>query len=344
MLDRVIDANLNRAREGLRVCEEIVRFVLNDPDLTSDFKNLRSDLKKINCQLDLAIYSRDIGKDVGRKSFSKEEKKRQDYLQIFSANIKRVQEALRVLEEFLKVAQPALARQAKKLRFELYALEKRSMEKLQALDLRASKLNFSLYGFLDFSLVSDKNYMQVLVQMAKGGLKILQYRDKFSTREKILQRAKKIARFCQKHRIALIINDHVDIAKEVEADGVHLGQGDISSATARKILGIGKIIGRSTHSFQQALAAEKQGADYIACGPIFKTPTKKGRPAVGLDLLKKVAAQIKIPVVAIGDINLNNLAQIKSVYLKAKVAVLRGLLQAKDIAAEVKYYQKHLAG
>lgn len=344
MLDRVIDANFNRAREGLRVCEEIVRFILNDKKLTADFKILRFELKKISRENNFVVYSRDVKKDVGKKSFSNEEKKRQDYNEIFYANIKRVQEALRVLEEFLKVEKPAGARKAKNLRFELYHLEKIATQKLQVLDLRTSKLTFSLYGFLDFSLVNDQNYMQVLTQMAKGGLKIIQYRDKFSRREKILQRARKIARFCRKYNVTLIINDYVDIAKEVGADGVHLGQGDLSIATARKILGIGKIIGRSTHSFKQAIAAEKQGADYIACGPIFKTPTKKGRKPVGLALLKKVAKQVKIPVIAIGDINLDNLTQIKSVYPKVKIAVLRGLLQVKNIAAEVKSYRKRLAG
>lgn len=344
MLDRIIDANLNRAREGLRVCEEIVRFVLNDTSLTSQFKNLRFELKKISRENNFVVYSRDVKKDVGKKSFSKEEKKRQDYNEIFYANIKRVQEALRVLEEFLKVEKPAGAKKAKNLRFELYHLEKIAAQKLQALDLRTHKLSFSLYGFLDFSLVNDRTYIQVLTQLAKGRLKIIQYRDKFSKREKILQRAKKIAHFCRKHNMLLIINDHVDIAKEVGADGVHLGQGDLKIETARQILGRGKIIGRSTHSLKQAIEAEKQGADYIACGPIFKTPTKKGRKPVGIKLLSQVVAKIKIPVIAIGDINLDNLTQIKLVYPKAKIAVLRGLLQAKNIAAEVKSYQKHLAG
>jgi thiamine-phosphate pyrophosphorylase len=141
----------------------------------------------------------------------------------------------------------------------------------------------------------------------RSGVKWIQYRDKNSSRIEIYEHALKLRKLTNEFKTVFIVNDHVDIALAVQADGVHLGQEDLPLQEARKILTSKKIIGISTHSLEQAINAEKQGADYIGFGPIFHTKTKDAGEPKGTQMLKEVKQIIKIPVVAIGGINVDNL-------------------------------------
>jgi thiamine-phosphate pyrophosphorylase len=132
-----------------------------------------------------------------------------------------------------------------------------------------------------------------------------------------------------------IINDYIDIAKILDADGIHLGQDDISIGIARKILGKGKIIGISCHNLEQALRAQEKGADYISIGPVFPTSTKPNAKPISLRLIKKISRKIKIPFFAIGGINENNIIEVLSRGAK-RVAVCRAVCQAKDIPITIK--------
>ena len=136
-----------------------------------------------------------------------------------------------------------------------------------------------------------------------------------------------------------IINDRSDIAKLVNADGLHIGQDDLPVQAVRRLLGPGKIIGKSCHSLAQAVAAEKEKADYISVGPIFSTPTKPDYPAVGLQLLKNILSGVSLPVTAIGGIDKNNIGLVKGAGAK-NIAVVRAICEARNIEKAIDDLQK----
>ncbi|MFH1542890.1 MAG: thiamine phosphate synthase [bacterium] len=317
---RIVDANINRAVEGLRVMEEVARFVLDDKAKTKQFKELRSRLRKVSIELKV-IKHRDSAKDVGGKFNTKNENKRESLLDIFAANAKRVQEALRVLEEFLKLINTKYGKLLKDIRFAVYELEQQVSLKL----LKQVKLDFDVY------LVTDPmaDHVKTIKKALAVGIKMVQIRDKGASKKQLLTWSKIIAPLSRKHGATFIVNDFFDIAKEVGADGVHLGQEDLKQTTLnilRKKYGDDLIIGVSTHSLDQAKKAIKAGADYISCGPIFKTPSKPlGRP-LGLKTLRAVIKLSHIPVVAIGGINHSNIESVRKTGCQ-RVAMIRGLIK-----------------
>ncbi|MBU0686941.1 MAG: thiamine phosphate synthase [Candidatus Margulisbacteria bacterium] len=319
---RIFDANINRALEGLRVVEEIARFILEDKKLSSKIKGLRGKVKyacSLIPQQQLIIKIRDSKKDVGWKVYPKSESSRADIISIYKANIKRATEALRVLEEFTKLINPGAGRAFKDLRFMVYDLEKELYEEISDY-LKQKKLNFNLYVIID-PAAHGKNIFKITQKVLKSGVKFIQYRDKKASSKKFLNNAQKIKRLTDKYKAVLIINDHINIAKKINADGVHIGQEDIPPRKVREMLGDEKIIGISTHSYKQACRAARSPVDYLSCGPIFKTKTKPWRRAVGLPLLKKVVKSVKKPIVAIGGIDKNNLQQVKKTGVK-RIAVI----------------------
>jgi len=183
--------------------------------------------------------------------------------------------------------------------------------------------NFYLYAVTcDFS--DEEELFAASESVLKGGARILQYRDKHATFEVVLKRAKVLKGIAGKYGAVFIVNDFIEIAREVGADGVHLGQDDEYITHARDELGVGKIVGLSTHSLEQAVAAQEAGADYMAIGPVFSTPTKPGRQAVGLETVKKVAQIAKIPLFAIGGIDKSNINDVLSTGVK-RLAVVRAV-------------------
>jgi len=166
--------------------------------------------------------------------------------------------------------------------------------------------NFGAY------VITSLDHLDIAVNACKGGAKIIQYREKNIHRKIMLERAKALREITRPYNTLLIINDYIDIALLVEADGVHLGQDDIPLEAARRITPPGFIIGISTHSLEQAIDAEIRGADYIGCGPVFATPTKEHYLPIELEIVKQVIEQVQIPVVTIGGLNLDNLHQVKA--------------------------------
>ena len=162
-----------------------------------------------------------------------------------------------------------------------------------------------------------------------GGADAIQLRDKLATDEDMTRQAKALLRVARAHQVPLIVNDRIAVAKQSGADGLHLGQDDGSLAAAKAVLGEHRIYGRSTHSPEQALGAEKEGFDYIGIGPVFETPTKAGRPAVGIELVRYAAANIGIPFVAIGGIDSGNIGPVRRAGARA-VAVVRAVMDAAD--------------
>lgn len=167
-----------------------------------------------------------------------------------------------------------------------------------------------LYGITGDNFANGKSNYECVEEMIKGGIKIVQYRDKFkSTREKV-EEAKAIKKLCHKNNVLFIVNDDVAVAMLVDADGVHVGQDDMKPDDVRKLIGINKIIGLSTHSEEQGIAAyNNENVDYIGVGPIFPTTTKDTAP-VGLEYLEFAVKNLHLPFIAIGGIKEYNIDEI----------------------------------
>ncbi|MFH1784382.1 MAG: thiamine phosphate synthase [bacterium] len=203
--------------------------------------------------------------------------------------------------------------------------------------------DFNLYAITCFR--KDKGFVEQLRLAIKGGADIVQLRASGITDKEFIKAAKKIKTLAVKNRVLFIINNRVDIAFLVGADGVHLGQDDMSVTEAREISGARKkiLIGVSTHSMKQAIKGEKEGADYISVGPVFSTVTKPDYKPVGLGLVAKVKGKIKVPFVAIGGINKGNLKAV----LKAgatRIAVVREICGAEDITGAARQVKQYLLG
>ena len=335
---RILDANLNRATEGLRVVEEICRFVLEDPKLTLVVKKLRGGLSKIirisGDQREgyqavrgsgTLLKERKASEDVGRELYTKGEGRRANIESVFRANMKRAQEALRCLEEFSKLISPKPGKKFKAIRFRLYELEKIIAPRVA----KAVKLDFDLYVITDPRF----DHLQTVRRAVGNGVRIAQLRDKTVSKREYYRLAAKTAVITRRAGAAFILNDYWDLVNKVGADGVHLGQEDIkhlSLRSVRKKMGADKIIGVSTHSFQQAVSAEKLGADYISIGPIFSTPSKPGVKPVGLGLLRRVVRRVKIPVVAIGGINGTKVNRVRQSGCR-RIAVIRAAREIEKL-------------
>ncbi len=175
----------------------------------------------------------------------------------------------------------------------------------------------------------------------RGGASVVQLRDKKADKDSLLRSAKSLLTVTKRLGIPLIVNDHVDVARESGADGVHLGQEDGSLIEARHALGDEALIGRSTHSPEQALAAEKEGFDYIGVGPVYATPTKPGRAAVGLEFVRFAAANLEVPFVAIGGIDETNALDVLRSGART-IAVVRALTGRSDPRAAAENYMRSM--
>lgn len=193
-----------------------------------------------------------------------------------------------------------------------------------------AKARFGVYLITDRAIVNG-NIVKAVEEALKGGVKAVQLREKDLHAKELLALAKELRSITKRYGAKLIINDRCDVAALVEADGVHLGIRSISPKDAREILGTDKLIGVSTHSVEEAVRAEAEGADFITFGPVFYTPSKAayGEP-VGIELLKNACKQVKIPVYAIGGIKKENTAEVISKGASG-IAVISAILGAKDI-------------
>ncbi len=188
-----------------------------------------------------------------------------------------------------------------------------------------------LYAIIDNSIRPDLSNIEIAKKVLAGGARIVQLRGKGLSSKELLRQAREIRKLSREAGAIFIVNDRAEIALLSDADGVHLGQDDLPVSEARKILGAGKLIGISTHSIEQAMKAQQEGADYIGFGPVFGTTTKAdAEEAKGLQALLEIKKNVKIPVVAIGGINLENLADVISSGADA-VAVISAIVKAEDI-------------
>lgn len=169
-----------------------------------------------------------------------------------------------------------------------------------------------LYVITDEELYKGRTHLEIALSALKGGAKIIQLRDKNSSDKYFYEAALKIKKFCELYKAKFIINDRIHICLAVNADGVNVGQNDLPCSVVREILGKDKIIGISCSTYDEAILAEKEGADYIGLGPIFSTNTKTDYECItGLELISKLKKEINIPIAAIGGINKDNILEVK---------------------------------
>jgi len=201
---------------------------------------------------------------------------------------------------------------------------------------------FHLYAITGEEFHPDKDITDVMEQAILGGADIIQLRDKTSTKQKFLEKAIALRELTHKHGVTFIVNDHIDIALEVDADGVHLGQDDLSLHEARQLMGSNKIIGISTHQIEEARAAEKGGADYIGVGPIFPTNSKRDAVTpVTTKYIEQVAAEISIPFVAIGGIKTHNVDEVLEAGATS-ICMISEIVAAEDVQQVCLYFRNKI--
>jgi thiamine-phosphate pyrophosphorylase len=188
-----------------------------------------------------------------------------------------------------------------------------------------------LYGFVDLNYVDPSDAERVTKSMIDGGVDLIQLRAKKTSLAEIVDLAGKLHAIMSVAGVPLIVNDHAEIAAQVPVEGVHVGQDDDSIAHARKKAGRRLLVGKSTHSLEQAIAAEREGADYIGFGPIFATPTKPDYQPIGFTGIKRVHNEVSVPFFCIGGIKIDNLGELIAAGAR-RVAIVSGLLKASDIA------------
>ncbi len=324
---RLLDANLDRAREGLRVIEDWCRFGLDRDDLVARTKDLRQRLGRRHH--DAYKRARHTASDPATGMAHPAQLERQGPAQVVAANAGRAQEALRVLEEFGRGVDPALAAEAAAVRYALYDLEVELLRSAGGGAERRERLRRSRL-YLITSPVPDLE--GTVAAALAAGVTLVQYRAKALDDRRRYAEARALRQLCARHGALFVVNDRLDLALAVDADGLHLGQDDLPPAVARRWLGPDRLIGRSTHRPEQLAQAVADGCDYVGVGPVNATPTKPGREPVGLDYVRHAAATSPIPFFAIGGIEAATLAPVLAAGARG-VAVVRAVMEAADPAA-----------
>jgi thiamine-phosphate pyrophosphorylase len=335
---RLLDANANRAREGLRVIEDYARFVLDDGPIQAELKSIRHDLTAaLAPYLADAILWRDTPGDVGTGNKTAAEGTRTDFADLVIAAGKRLGEALRAIEESLKTDSSTAAATVEKLRYRFYDVEHRL-----AFTLRPAKrfADVRLYVLITESVCST-DWLTAAERAIAGGADCLQLREKDLDSGELLHRAKRLVELCKAKNVLCIVNDRPDIALLSGADGVHVGQGDLPAREVRKLIGTKMILGVSTHEIVHARQAVLDGADYLGVGPVFKSGTKPRDFLPGLEYAKQVATEIPLPAVAIAGITADNVDQVTATGIKA-IAVTAAVVGDADITAAARQLKQKL--
>ncbi|MBL8830094.1 MAG: thiamine phosphate synthase [Planctomycetaceae bacterium] len=337
---RLLDAAANRAREGLRVIEDYVRFALDDALLTREWKQLRHDLTAVLGQFAMPerLAARDTLADVGTRISTASEQSRPDIAAVVAANMARLQESLRSLEEYAKTVAPSAAATLEQLRYRSYTLQ-RSLDVTQ----RRSREwdTCQLYVLLD-GCESLAAFTTLAQQLIAAGVDVLQLRDKRLADRELLERGRRLRELTRDSATRFIMNDRADLAVLADADGVHVGQEELTVKDARTIVGPRRLVGVSTHSLEQARQAVLDGADYIGVGPTFPSQTKNFEQFPGVELLRAVAAEIRLPAFAIGGITLPRLDEVLATGIR-RVAVSGAIVAAVDPVVAVNEFRARLS-
>jgi thiamine-phosphate pyrophosphorylase len=325
---RIIDANFNRAREGLRIAEEFCRFALENEPLTSRCKGLRHRLSSAIAKLDIQklIGARDTENDVGCGMEVAGQMKRAELEDCVTAGFARTAEALRAIGEAAGTIDGNLGSELEKLRYDCYILEKDiSLQGRPALRFKRTRL------YCVITASGDIDVLKIARDCAKGGADCLQLRTKNLCDDEFLSLARRFVDLCKQNDVISIINDRADIAAACEADGVHLGQNDLPAGEVRKIQLRPLIVGISTHSISELTKAVEQKPHYVGLGSVFPTSTKQVE-VCGLEYVSKAAEFLEgkaVEAVAIGGITPDNVEKVLQAGAK-RIAVSSCVCQAKN--------------
>ncbi|MCA9059761.1 MAG: thiamine phosphate synthase [Planctomycetaceae bacterium] len=356
---RIVDATLNRAREGLRVLEDYARFVKDDADCARQLKRLRHSLVDAERLLPTTgLQQRSTQTDVGTTITEGREACRESVNDVVRANSRRVQESLRTLEEFGKLINPDFAAAIKQLRYRSYEAEQRllmtiSQDSHSPRDASAAPASSAgearreilqqsqLYLLLTESecLLPWEEYLERILD---AGIDVLQLREKHLNDAELLRRARRIAAACRNCGTLFIMNDRPDLAVLSAADGVHVGQEELSAADVRRIVGPDLLVGIYTHDMLQAETAVAAGADWLGVGPVFSTQTKQFTEYAGLDFVRAAARQISLPWFAIGGIQPARLPELAAAGAR-RIALTAAISRSPDPAAVIQSLRSALA-
>jgi len=329
---RLIDANVDRLGEGLRVLEDVARFLLDDAVLSRRLKTLRHKLRRDVRPLEQQLLaSRRVKEDVGAFVKPPGEAKHEDLPALVKANASRVQESLRVLEEFARLADTPLRTKAaefERCRFEVYDLEQELVARLVRRE--KTSLLTGLYLILDDGSLGGGEPVGVAAEALRGGARAVQWRGKQRSRAELLKIARKLKKVCDEGKALFIVSGYLDLALAAEADGLHLGQDDLPLPEVRRLMPMNKLIGCSVTTLSEARRAESQGADYVVAGPIYRTLSRGKLRPVGVDRLRRIKAAVSLPVIASGGINRSNIEEVLETGADS-VAVVGTDLGAEDI-------------
>lgn len=336
---RILDASVNRASEGLRVVEDFTRFGLDDQHLTERLKQLRHELNQAVSQIPLAdrYRARETQADVGTNLSSPSDSQRTTAQAIAEASLRRLSEALRSIEEYSKCFYPAVATTVEALRYRLYTIGRaitvtaRSAERFS---------NRHLYVLVDAAGPLPQ-WRQRITSLITAGADLIQLRDKRATDRVLLERARELRQLTADTPTLFIMNDRPDLALLARADGVHVGQEELSVKEVRTIVGPDLLIGVSTHGIEQARQAVLDGADYLGCGPVFPSTTKSFTDFPGLAYLQQVSAEVQLPAFAIGGIDEERLDQVCQTGFR-RVAVSRAVWESPDPASSLQRLRQKL--
>jgi thiamine-phosphate pyrophosphorylase len=330
---RIFDAAANRAREGLRVVEDYARFVLDDRHLTEQLKAVRHTLTSALAMVPLGhrLAARETQADVGTELSTPSERRRIDAAEVATANFARIQESLRSLEEFGKIVGDDVSAPIERLRYRVYTLQ-RAIETTRTSLARLERAR--LYVLID-GRANPAEFETLVRTLVAAGVHAIQLRDKRLDDRQMLQRARLLREVTRGAGVLCIVNDRPDLAAATHADGVHVGQEELPVKEARAIVGPDALIGVSAHSIEQARQAVLDGANYLGLGPTFPSTTKPFDHFPGLDLLRAVAAEIRLPAFAIGGISRDNLSQVLHAGI-SRIAVSGAVCSAADPGAVVR--------
>lgn len=329
---RLIDANVNRGREGIRTAEDYIRFTVGQGVWAARLKIIRHGLTgTINRHFALRdlVCSRNVGTDPLRPESNEPPPSSHgdDARTVALRGLKRAQEALRVLEEFCRSAYPAASVDLSQCRYACYEAEQWLIAVSPAMQVVSAA---PVYVLLTERLCS-KGLFETTREILKGGIRVLQVREKEVSHRANFTRVHDLLKLIHEYGAVLICNDDPALALASEADGVHLGQDDLPPLAVRKVVGQKLIVGRSTHSAEQALkAVNEEGVDYVAIGSMYDTTTKPERQLVGPALAEQVSAlNLGVPVFAIGGITRERIPELKQAGVK-QFAVSSAIISAAD--------------
>ncbi|RLS84130.1 MAG: thiamine phosphate synthase [Planctomycetota bacterium] len=328
---RAIDASANRAGEALRVLEDVLRFGLDDEHLTRLAKDLRHDLAGVLTRHGLwrRMAARDVIGDVGAGLEAEAALSRSGLADLVAANAARAAQALRSLQECAAVVATEATAEFESLRYRVYTLERAATTAVRASDRLAG---VSLCVLVDGGHEAAA-FARLMESLVEAGVRMFQVRDKSLPLPLLAERVRTalaiVRRGGEAGRPIVVVNDRVDVAAALTADGAHVGADDLPVPLTRRVVGPERLVGRTAHTVAEAHSAVVDGADYLGIGPCFTSPTKSFAEHAPPEFLRTVCGEVSLPTFAIGGITAERLESLVSLGVK-RVAVASAVTRAAD--------------